>query len=190
DMEHIVKEILSAARMGGSDFQLVRSDLNISQILQKVCRKNSGRMEDKEMELNMDIQPDFHYEGDGRLIEKVFSNVISNAAAYSPVGAVITVSLQNGVFSVENSGVHIAEEDLKQIFTPFYRVDNSRNRNSGGSGWGLYITKTILDHHGIPHKMENTENGVRFTAIFSEAAIQEQSSDCMPSGGMKILTSD
>ena len=190
DMERIVKDILSAARMGGSDFQLVRFDLNISQILQKVCRKNSGRMEDKEMELSMEIQPDFHYEGDGRLIEKVFSNVISNAAAYSPVGAVITVSLQNGVFSVENSGVHIAEEDLKQIFTPFYRVDKSRNRNSGGSGLGLYITKTILDHHGIPHKMENTENGVRFTAIFSEAAIQEQSSDCMPSGGMKILTSD
>ena len=190
DMEHIVKEILSAARMGGSDFQLVRSDLNISQILQKVCRKNSGRMEDKEMDLNMEIQPDFHYEGDGRLIEKVFSNVISNAAAYSPVGAVITVSLQNGVFSVENSGVHIAEEDLKQIFTPFYRVDKSRNRNSGGSGLGLYITKTILDHHGIPHKMENTENGVRFTAIFPETAMSDPSSVCAPSGGKKVLASD
>ena len=176
--------------MGGSDFKLERTDLDISRMLQKACRKVMGRIEDKEMELRQDIQPDFHYEGDGRLIEKVFSNVISNAAAYSPVGAVITVSLQNGVFSVENSGVHIAEEDLKQIFTPFYRVDKSRNRNSGGSGLGLYITKTILDHHGIPHKMENTENGVRFTAIFSEAAIQEQSSDCMPSGGMKILTSD
>ena len=83
-----------------------------------VCRKNSGRMEDKEIELNTEIQPDFHYEGDGRLIEKVFSNVISNAAAYSPAGAVITVSLQNGVFTVENSGAHIAEKDLKQIFTP------------------------------------------------------------------------
>ena len=189
DMEHIVKEILSAARMGGSDFQLVRSDLNISHILQKVCRKNSGRMEDKEMELNMEIQPDFHYEGDGRLIEKVFSNVI-NAAAYSPVGAVITVSLQNGVFAVENSGVHIAEEDLKQIFTPFYRVDKSRNRNSGGSGLGLYITKTILDHHGIPHKMENTENGVRFTAIFSEAAMPEQLAVCAPSDGKEVLASD
>lgn len=169
DMEHIIKEILSAARMGGSDFQLVRSDLNISQMLQKVCRNNSGRIEDKEMKLNMEIQPDFHYEGDGRLLEKVFSNVIRNAIAYSPMGAVITVSLKNGVFSVENTGVHIAEEDLKQIFVPFYRVDKSRNRNSGGSGLGLYITKTILDHHGISHKMENTENGVRFTAIFDIA---------------------
>ena len=166
DMEGIIKEILSAARMGGSDFQLVRSELDISRMLQKACQKVKGRMEDKEMDLCMDIQPDFHYEGDGRLLEKVFSNVLSNAVAYSPVGAGVKVSLQDGVFSVENTGVHIEAADLKQIFTPFYRVDKSRNRNSGGSGLGLYITKTILDHHGIAYRLENTENGVRFIAKF------------------------
>lgn len=167
DMEALVKEILSAARMGGSDFHLERTDLDISQMLRKVCQQFRGRMEDKEMELRMDIQPAFHYAGDGRLMEKVFTNVIGNAVAYSPVGATVTVSLQNGTFFVENSGIHIAEEDLKQIFTPFYRVDKSRNRNSGGSGLGLYITKTILNHHGIQHSMVNTEDGVRFTAKFS-----------------------
>ncbi len=166
DMERIVKEILMAARMGGSDFQLARSDLDISQMVQKACRQVMGRIEDKEMELRLDIQPDIHYEGDGRLLEKVFSNVIGNAVAYSPMESTVTVSLQDGVFSVENSGVHIAKEDLKQIFTPFYRVDKSRNRNSGGSGLGLYIVKTILDHHGIAYTMENTEDGVRFTAVF------------------------
>ena len=98
-------------------------------------------------------------------MEKVFTNVIGNAVAYSPVGATVTVSLQNGTFFVENTGIHIAEEDLKQIFTPFYRVDKSRNRNSGGSGLGLYITKTILDHHEIIYNMVNTENGVKFTAF-------------------------
>ena len=165
DMETLVKEILSAARMGGSDFHLERTDLDISQMLRKVCQQFRGRMEDKEMELRMDIQPAFHYAGDGRLMEKVFTNVVGNAVAYSPVGATVTVSLQNGIFFVENSGIHIAEEDLKQIFTPFYRVDKSRNRNSGGSGLGLYITKTILDHHGIQHSMVNTEDGVRFTAF-------------------------
>ena len=167
DMEALVKEILSAARMGGSDFHLERTDLDISQMLQKVCQQFRGRMEDKEMELHMDIRPAFHYAGDGRLMEKVFTNVIGNAVAYSPVGATVTVSLQDGIFFVENSGIHIAEDDLKQIFTPFYRVDKSRNRNSGGSGLGLYITKTILNHHGIQHSMVNTEDGVRFTAKFS-----------------------
>ena len=131
DMEEIVKEILSAARMGGSDFLLVRSDLNLDRILQ-------------------------------------FSNVISNAISYSPAGAMITVVLQDGTFMVENTGVHIAEEDLKRIFMPFYRVDKSRSRNSGGSGLGLYISKTILDHHGVLHRIENTKSGVRFTAFFQK----------------------
>ena len=165
DMEALVKEILSAARMGGSDFHLERTDLDISQMLRKVCQQFRGRMEDKQMELRMDIQPEYHYQGDRRLMEKVFTNVIGNAVAYSPVGAVITVIQKDEVFSVENTGVHIAEEDLERIFTPFYRVDKSRNRNSGGSGLGLYITKTILDHHEIVYNMVNTENGVKFTAF-------------------------
>lgn len=165
DMEALVKEILSAARMGGSDFHLERTDLDISQMLRKVCQQFRGRMEDKQIELRMDIQPEYHYQGDRRLMEKVFTNVIGNAVAYSPVGAVITVTQKDEVFSVENTGVHIAEEDLERIFTPFYRVDKSRNRNSGGSGLGLYITKTILEHHEIIHNMVNTENGVKFTAF-------------------------
>ncbi len=168
DMEEIVKEILSAARMGGSDFLLVRSDLNLDRILQKICRKVKGRMEDKQMKLYLKIQPNVPYEGDERLLEKVFSNVISNAISYSPAGAMITVVLQDGTFMVENTGVHIAEEDLKRIFMPFYRVDKSRSRNSGGSGLGLYISKTILDHHGVLHRVENTKSGVRFTAFFQK----------------------
>ena len=54
---------------------------------------------------------------------------------------------------------------MARLFTPFYRVDKSRSRNSGGSGLGLYITKTILDRHGIRHTLANTENGVKFTAF-------------------------
>ena len=166
DMEALVKEILSAARMGGSDFHLERTDLDISRMVEKACQKFRGRMEDKGMELRLNIQSDFHYEGNGQLIEKVFSNVLSNAVTYSPMGAAVTVSLQDGVFSVGNTGVHIDEEDLAQLFTPFYRIDKSRNRNSGGSGLGLYIVKTILDHHEVSYSMENTENGVQFTAVF------------------------
>ena len=122
DMEALVKEILFAARMGGSDFHLERTDLDISQILQKVCRQFCGRMEDKQIQLHMDIQPGYHCQGDRRLMEKVFTNVIGNAVSYSPVGSVITVTQKDDVFSVENTGVHIAGEDLERIFTPFYRV--------------------------------------------------------------------
>ena len=154
--------------MGGSDFRLTRTDLDISGMLQSVCRKFLGPMEDKRIRLCTDIRPGVRLQGDPQLMEKVFTNVIGNAVAYSPPGAVITVTQTEGRFSVENSGVHIAEEDLARIFTPFYRVDKSRSRNSGGSGLGLYITKTILDHHGIRCAMSNTETGVLFTAFLQE----------------------
>ena len=166
NMEELIKEILLAARMGGSDFSLARSDLNLSQMLQKSCQKFKGAMEDHGIKLCQKILPDFHYHGDRRLMDKVFTTVIGNAVSYSPNNAVITVSLQKNVFYVENSGAFIHQEDLINIYTPFYRVEKSRSRNSGGTGLGLYITKMILDRHDVAHNIENTEHGVRFTAIF------------------------
>ena len=137
--------------------------LDISQMLRKVCQQFRGRMEDKQMELRMDIQPEYHYQGDRRLMEKVFTNVIGNAVAYSPAGAVITVTQKTRCFR-RGRRPHCRGR-FGAYLPPFYRVDKSRNRNSGGSGLRLYITKTILDHHEIIHNMVNTENGVKFTAF-------------------------
>ena len=66
---------------------------------------------------------------------------------------------------IENTGIHIEKEDLKQLFNPFFRVDKARSRNTGGSGLGLYITKTIFDYHNISYKVENTKRGVLFTIV-------------------------
>lgn len=66
------------------------------------------------------------------------------------------------LLEVENTGVHINEQDLPRLFDAFYRVDSSRNRKNGGSGLGLYIVREILEQHGAGYKMENTEKGVLF----------------------------
>ena len=166
DMEKLVKEILESARMGGSDFQIVRTDLDISDMITRCCRKAQGIIEDKEMKLCLDIQPNFHYKGDKRQIEKALSNIIGNAVTYSPEKEQVSVTLHGSTLVVENSGVNIKNEELEQLFTPFYRIDKSRNRNNGGSGLGLYIVKTIFDHHCIRYCIENTERGVTFTAHF------------------------
>lgn len=100
-------------------------------------------------------------------MERAISNIIGNAVTYSPEKADIIICLTDNTLTIENTDIHINEDDLSQIFTPFFRVDKSRNRNTGGSGLGLYIAKTIFDHHGIAHYMENTEKGVKFTMNFS-----------------------
>lgn len=163
-MEALVREILAAARMGSGDFNPARANLDLSALLGTVCEQFRAPAEDKNLTLRLYIAPGVQGQGDRRLLEKAFGNVVGNAVAYSPPGAAVTVALQDGVFTVENTGVHIAADDLPHLFTPFYRVEKSRNRNSGGSGLGLYIVKTILDRHGAACRIENVPDGVRFTA--------------------------
>ena len=63
---------------------------------------------------------------------------------------------------IENSGIHIPEDNLHHLFEAFYRADNSRNLNTGGTGLGLYIVHKILDAHNAKYGILNTNNGVLF----------------------------
>ena len=68
--------------------------------------------------------------------------------------------------TVENTGVHIPEEDLPRLWEAFYRVERSRSRQTGGSGLGLYIVKRILDLHGAKIEIANTIQGVAVRVWF------------------------
>lgn len=166
DMEILVKDILSAARMGGSDFQLLREKVDMTRLVERCCRKVKGIAEDKKIKMLSHLQQNVFYHGDERLLQQAVSNIINNAVIYSPEQAEVEVELSDAMLTVHNTGVHIKDEDLEQLFIPFFRVDKSRNRNTGGSGLGLYIVKTIFDHHRISYKLGNTDNGVKFTVGF------------------------
>ena len=166
DMEILVKDILSAARMGGSDFQLLREKVDMTSLVERCCRKVKGIAEDKKIKMLSHLQQNVFYHGDERLLQQAVSNIINNAVIYSPEQAEVEVELSDAMLTVHNTGVRIKDEDLEQLFIPFFRVDKSRNRNTGGSGLGLYIVKTIFDHHRISYKLGNTDNGVKFTVGF------------------------
>ena len=84
----------------------------------------------------------------------------------SPDGADVFIHLTPSILTVTNTGASIPEEDLPVLFTPFYRVEKSRNKSTGGSGLGLYLVKMILDRHGATYTIENTADGVRAQIIF------------------------
>lgn len=166
DMELLVKEILSASRMAGSDFSLTLSDVDLSQLVRECCRKWQGAAEDREQRFQAEIEDGRTCQGDMALLQKAVSNIIGNAVAHSPSQAEISVTLTGNTLQVRNSGVSIDSANLEKIFEPFYRVDRSHNRNTGGSGLGLYIVKTILERHGFSFRMNSTDDEVCFTAIF------------------------
>ena len=166
DMELLVKEILSASRMAGSDFSLTLSDVDLSQLVRECCRKWQGTAEDREQRFHAEIEDGRTCQGDMALLQKAVSNIIGNAVAHSPSQAEISVTLAGNILQVRNSGVSIDSANLEKIFEPFYRVDRSHNRNTGGSGLGLYIVKTILERHGFSFRMNSTDDEVCFTVIF------------------------
>ncbi len=82
-------------------------------------------------------------------LQVVFRNLIDNALKYSEGIIDITISEQKGsvLISFKDTGTGISQEDLKNIFEPFYRADRSRSRTTGGFGLGLSICKKIIDAH-------------------------------------------
>lgn len=166
EMERLVKEILSASRMAGSDFNLTISEIDLSELVRQCCRKWQGAAEDKGQRFLSDIEDICIYHGDMALLQKAISNIIGNAVTHSPEQEKVTVFLKDNTLQVINSGAWIPNADLCQVFEPFYRADPSHSRETGGSGLGLYIVKTILDRHELKYSMENTEQGVCFTVLF------------------------
>ena len=98
--------------------------------------------------------------------KKVISNIFNNAIQYTdPLGSV-WIDINHDFLSIENTCEPLNEEDLSQIFNPFYRPDYSRNRKDGGTGLGLHIVKEILTHLNMPYYFETSNQGMKFTIYY------------------------
>ena len=93
-------------------------------------------------------------------------NLFDNAVKFTEEGGTITVYMAavNGrlQFNIINTGSQIPQDKIKFVFDRFYKGDTSRNRNSSGSGLGLYITKTVVKQHGGDIFVRSNDNKTEF----------------------------
>ena len=166
DMEHLVKEIITISKMESMDLRETLQEVSLLTSINDTVKSILPLAQDKDIQIHQNIRTDRILSVNPTLWNKALSNIIGNAVRHSPCGKDVFVSLQafeNGnALVIENTGVSIPVDDLPHMFTPFYRTDKSRNRETGGSGLGLYIVKTILDLHGMPYCIKNTERGTAF----------------------------
>ena len=113
----------------------------------------------KGLTLTLDAPAPASVIGDKTLIQQLFTNLIDNAVKYTPEGGTIALAMQakDGMVevSVEDTGIGIPEDALPDIFKRFYRVDESRSRERGGSGLGLSICHFIVEAHRGRIKVES-----------------------------------
>lgn len=168
-MEHIIQEIIFISRLDASDFSLNTRKYDFSEQIREVIAGYIDLIEQKQLDLSINIAEKIIINADCNLIEKVLSNLLSNAVQYSPTGEKISVtsSVENKLihFSIYNSGIQISEEALPHLFESFYRTDGSRSRQTGGSGLGLYLVKRILEQHSAEFCIRNITSGVEFSFL-------------------------
>ncbi len=104
-------------------------------------------------------------------LKRALRNLIENAVRYGERARVRIESSPAAVsIVVEDSGPGIREQDIGRVFAPFLRLEDSRNRETGGIGLGLSIARDIVRHHGGDVSLCNTGNGLRATIALPQAA--------------------
>lgn len=145
-----------------------------------------ARKRDIKLSVEARLSPDFSLAIDPEKIERVFFNLMSNAFKYTPDNGRIAFTAETVndqlVFSVEDSGKGIAEEDLSNIFDRFYQVDKV---HPNGSGIGLSLAKAFVELHGGKITVESKVGiGSKFTVTIPVKHI----ADSAESASTKVIT--
>jgi signal transduction histidine kinase len=150
EMEHMITEILETERLMNTGNNLNIQDVDMTRLV----REAVSHFKDQLPPINPShIFEDVSCMADRELALIVIKNLFSNALKYSaPDAPAVDVSVFKEtdwvVIKIRDYGEGIPTEDLPHIFEPFYRVDKSRSRKTGGYGLGLNLCKTIMDSHG------------------------------------------
>ena len=152
----IVNDILDFSKIEAGKLDIINVDYDISSMLIDLINMMKSRIEEKGLEFIVNIDPNTPVllNGDEIRIKQVITNLLTNAAKYTPKGSV-TFSIdylkgkdENTGFlkvTVEDTGIGIKEEDIAKLFNAFERIEEKRNRSIEGTGLGMNITQRLLE---------------------------------------------
>ena len=167
-MQRLVEQLLFLARADSGRHQLEMKDFNLSDLALEVCEESE--MIDSGHRYIFRGERDIRARGDVSMLKQCARILMENAKKYSPEGGEIVIKVfrqsERPAFSVQDSGIGISAEEAPQIFERFYRADDSRSKQSGGSGLGLSIAKMIVDRHGGSIEVVSHKGiGTRMTVV-------------------------
>ncbi len=149
EMESMILELLESAKLQSEHGALELENINIIDLLNSVYYYYKNDLPG--IHLN-NIPSEINLNVDAERIKILMKNIISNALKYSDSkGKQVEISIDNKAdfcsINIKDFGQGIPEDEIPFIFEPFYRVDKSRNKNTGGYGLGMNLCKKIMDAH-------------------------------------------
>lgn len=166
----LIGEILQFARLDKSVDSLDISRVDLPKLLEKICHDANFEFGETIPRVKLLVEDSYTVDVDERLFHRAVENIIRNALHYSPVSEPVTVRLALNkitnelLIEVSDNGTGVPEDQLNMIFNPFYRVDPSRQKKTGGYGLGLSIAeKAIALHHGTISAKNKSSGGLVVT---------------------------
>lgn len=158
EMENLIEEIIETERLSSRHYKLNKLEFDLVETIEEIVNIYSEKIVFTKKQISSD-----KIVADQSRIKLLLRNIIDNAVRHTPEGAEKVLVqfdiVDNDVtITVTDHGEGIPEEHLPRILEPFYRVDPSRQRKSGGYGLGLYLCRAICEAHGGTLNIESTLN--------------------------------
>lgn len=171
-LSELIQDISMLTKIEEASNRFTLEDVKIKQLLDDLYSDLEEKIKIHNDRLTIDVNESIIIYGSRSLLYSIFRNLIENALAYAGEGIEIGVRcyLETNeaiYFEVYDNGIGIEEKHLVRIFERFYRINEGRTRNTGGSGLGLSIVKNaVLFHHGGIVARNKPEGGLSFLITF------------------------
>ncbi len=152
-MTNIVNDLLTLVKLDKKRFPLNISDTNLNNMLENIIKRLTPLADKKNIELEFTCNKNIMLQADEMKLSLAISNLIDNGIKYTPSGGKVKINIDSdenfAYITVQDNGIGINESEQEKIFERFYRIDKTRDRETGGTGLGLSITNsTIIMHNG------------------------------------------
>jgi signal transduction histidine kinase len=163
-LRELINTMLDMSQITAGKLALEIQPLDLRLILQPACEQQLDVAATKPLSINLDVDPDLPMvRGDPNHVYKIVANLLSNAVKFTPPGGQVEIRAclkpETGwlkdaerreaiVVEVRDTGIGLAPDKLKMLFTSFYQADPSATRQFGGMGLGLSLVKSLVELHG------------------------------------------
>lgn len=170
-MDGLVKRLLELMKLEYGKMDFNNKEFNIVELENEIIRKSEVIIEKENIKLENDTEGEILVYSDDFYIDQVLTNYITNAIRYATeINGEKIVRIENEILQeqnkvrikVFNTFEQFTEEDMARIWNRFYKGDESRNRDKGGSGIGLALVKAIMNNYGNKYGVRNVAGGVEF----------------------------
>jgi two-component system sensor histidine kinase/response regulator len=149
----LVEETLDVSRIEAGAVKLTITKIDIETLIHESAANLQPQIQAKKQKLEISVKEGLpRVEGDRQRICQVLLNLFSNAYKYTPSGGkiTVTVNLKGNMIKIDvkDTGVGLSIKDQEKLFTKFFRSDNPETRDVGGTGLGLWISRSLVEMHG------------------------------------------